>query len=182
MPPENTEHTETPAADALKQSIYDWARDLKTKRTELCMAAMVANWPAERPDPDAWEPAPEVLLTKAEYDEALRAGRFKATEVRQKGGFGAGRFDVLAAPELLLAVCIKRPSAMDCDRFIQGIMSDEAREKEEALKQLFNDCVLWPINEELIRMRNNYGLVWLTFANQLGELAGLAKAEKKRPR
>lgn len=175
--------TETAApAGAARQSIYDWARDLRTKRTEFCLAAMVAGWHPEQPDPEAWESAPEVQLTRAEFEEAIRAGRVKAAEVRSKAGLGGGRFDVLGHPELLLAVCIKRPTAMDCDRFLRGIMSDEAGEKEEALKQIFNDCVLYPLGDQLLSMRNSYALAWLVFANKIGDLAGLAKADAKKKR
>lgn len=186
MPPDAAaDPTPTPAPDAqpaAKQSIFDWARDRHTKRSELCLAAMVAGWPAEVPDPEAWESAAEVMITGAEYDEAIRQGRFKATEVRSRGGFGASRFDVLPHPELLLAICVKRPSPMDCDRFLRGLMSDEVTEKQEALVQIFNDCIVWPTGDALVTLRNNYPLAWLVFASKLGEIAGLAKNESKKKR
>jgi len=164
-------------AAAARYSIKDWLeQDSTIKREDLCLYVTLKGL-----NPDtAYE---GIEFTHAELGAALAEVADLRAKVQQDNNLSAENSAVVTSREgAMVGFICRRPTAAISERFMNSLLSDSAKDKTAAQRQIFNDCVLWPLPERRQQILGRYTMMVYGLGAQLYEIASGVKidSEKKR--
>jgi len=164
--------------EKIARDVEEWARERKTPRDLLCVAATASGWELQ---PEFSDPT---CVDGATYDLAIEGAKKLLNDVSlapKLAGKGRKGMVVLTIPGQLVAVILKRLDAKEAKKVISELRDDNEAISDNAQGQMMQRQVLWPTGEALDAIKDAVPLAWLeSWPKSLLEAAGINASKKKR--